>query len=186
MPSLPHFERGNEGDSLSPLMGVDGFIRLRTKPWGADGQKDEILTPQAGYALATPGRNEHHIPRRHVLWREVSDLHLACSGKKHISLGDSRKTVPAGGDTGANPGARDRRFRIRLDVRKLIDIAAFGCVELGFWNHASYFLVHAASGIEGGQSRAGGALERPDVLGRVPAGSASPASSCWPFALNPT
>jgi hypothetical protein len=46
--------------------------------------------------------------------------------------------------------------------------------------------VHAASGIEGGQGGAGGESERPNVVGQVRAGSASPAASCGPSAVKPT
>ena len=129
--------------------GIHVFVSPGTEPGRTDSEKNEILITQAGDALAASGWNEYDVAWSNSLPGKVADLYLARAGQNDIALCRSSKAVPPGSDTRTNASPRDRYPWIRVAVRELVDMAAFGCVELGLRYHRSYFFVHAGSRVAG-------------------------------------
>jgi hypothetical protein len=162
------FDNGIKPGAQTPLcwrrtcrhwFGLQVFVGFGTEPGRTDGEKDEVLVAQAGDALAAAGWNQYHVARSDGLGGQAADLHPAGAGQNDIALRRPCKVVPPGGDAGPNAGPRDRYPGVRVGVRELVDMAAFGGEEFGFRVHGSYCFAHAGSRVERDQrSRRSGAF----------------------------
>jgi hypothetical protein len=112
----------------------------RVEPRGTNAQKDEVVVARIGDSLSSSGGNDNDVAALDGSWSEALDLHLSPSADDHIAL-VHRKGVESRGDTGLDPGTRNRYPGIQLAVPALQNEAAFiredfgtnsGLEDLGF------------------------------------------------------
>lgn len=100
------------------------------KGWGADGIKNQVSVTGIGDALRTVGGDAYNVSWLDIDRLQGIDFYPALARYDDVSFGDTVQLVPGRGDTGFDPGARNRHQFIPAIVGYFLNMAALIGLEL--------------------------------------------------------